>query len=259
MTTFGDIRSAIQAKSKEQLHNALAHYHGPQPTDAETQYVIDAALRYDWNLEICYDAFGGHRTMFDHMSLRHETFIDFRSMNEHPICADTTPESLRCHIHVGLHRYRLGILPRKAVQQWLLDYVIKPMRLWFIDDDLQVWERVEATHARRIAGGVIAELQEDIQYSVHRVCGHRGEYMGIMHAARTNEVKWVCDGLVDAMWEIDNHDTWTLLQNSFDQYVLHYFKLPKENGLTAHQMHERGIELRAQQEFRASAMDFYSR
>jgi|LUMW01.1.fsa_nt_gb hypothetical protein len=254
MTTFGDIRSAIQAKSKEQLHDALAHYHGPQPTDAETQYVIDAALRYDWNLGVYYDAFHGHKAIFDHMSVQHETFIDFRQMDEHPICANTTPESLRCHIHVGSHRYRLGVLPRKAVQRWLLDCVIKPMHLWFIDDDPYLWERVEIAHARRIDSGVFGFLQEDIPVSIYRACNN----LGVMHAAMANEVKWTCDGLVDAMRGIDNHDTWTLLQNSFDQYVLHYFKLPKENGLTAHQMHERGIELRAQQEFLASAMDFYS-
>lgn len=257
MTTFGDIRSAIQAKSKEQLHNALAHYRGPQPTDAETHYIIDAALRHDWNLPTSYDAFGGHRLICDYMNLPYETFADFYPMSTHPIFTEITPDSMRCHINVGLHCYRIGVLPRKAAQQWLLDCVIKPMRLWFIDDGLHVWKRVESSHGSRIESGVIAGLLEDIPRDILNILmrlGDGDEAWGIAAAARANGIKQVCDGLTDAMWHFNNGDTWRLLQDSFDQYVLHYFKLPKENGLTAHQMHEREIELRAQQAFRASAM-----
>lgn len=255
MTTFGDIRSAIQAKSKEQLHDAMVHYHGPQPTDVEIQYVVDAALRYDWNLGVYYEHMIELTDLNTLNGMPMGLEPTFSYLERHPILINVTPESMRCCIHFGRHRYALGILPRKAVQEWLLGYVIKPMRLWFVDDDLYLWERVEIAHARRIDSGVLGFLREDIPVSIYRACNN----LGVMHAAMANEVKRTCDGLVDAMREIDNHDTWTLLQNSFDQYVLHYFKLPKENGLTARQMHERGIELRAQQEFRARAMGLYDR
>lgn len=209
MSNFGDIRSAIHAQDMHALHDAMRFYKDSStPVDVVARYTIDAALEHGWSLPLTY---GDHYW--------------------HPLEGEAYQRRMVCQIRLGDRGYYLGKFPVEEMRRWLLEWVVKPMRMWCIDEPTHaMWGHVESFHIRCM--GVESTCESNLWLNVMRMFsnayGDDNQYAHVVHSVGDNNPTSVCHSLQMAM---NHHDkkpwqTMPLLRDSLDLWALRYFLNP---------------------------------
>lgn len=209
MSDFGDIRSTVHAQDMYALHDAMRQYRDPStPVDVVARYAIDAALKYEWSLPLMY---GDHYW--------------------HPLEGEAYQRKMVCHIWLGDRGYHLGKFPVEEMRRWLLEWVVKPMRMWCVDEPTHaMWGHVEAFHVRYMGSASTCEsnLWSSAMRMFSNAYGDDNQYVHVAHSVDDNNPTSVCHGLQMAMNEHSERSwqTMGLLRNSLDLWALRYFLNP---------------------------------
>lgn len=207
MTNFGDVRSALHSRDDQALDFALNNWEGGVDAGV-VEYVIDSAIRTDTALCLTYD------------------------MDCNPLDGDIRAGKVNYRLKIGANTTkRIGTCTRELRQRWLLDWVVRPMRLWCVDEKTHnAWDEVIVMHERAIQQRMVGnfydmpgakDLWRDTMDAFRRAYADDPQYAHVVHSVNSNIPQRVAGSLEMAMNE--HGMPWTTmpkLRASFDMYML---------------------------------------